>query len=405
MKSPKSTIRKWSTEAELPRRRLDYWIGAICEGFLEMTATTPVAAAFESSLESAQLGPIGVNRVRGSAQDVYRTQTAIRRSRANYYYLLCKTNGPWSVAQNGHMARVKPGDVVLVDSRRTYEFHFPTSADTVSLELAPSWVESWLADPKLVIGRPIDGEAGWGRSLSGFVREMSPELAVARPLPAQVMIDQVGALLALASGSDPASATETGLGACGRQGADRRRHCTALCRTGSDRGHDRARSRHLRANAAPQPQSRRRHVCRPAERLPDGRRRADVERASLRPAQHRRNRFARGIQRPFSFYPPVPDTPRLDAGRVAPPTCGRRDIRSLTGNASTILGVIPGWCAAPDPESRDSGFDASASPRDGGLRGLGIKRPSGCPLSAIRHRRPGLALCLQAQFSREDDHG
>ncbi len=211
MKSPESTIRKWSTEAELPRRRLDYWIGAICEGFLEMTATTPVAAVFESSLESAQLGPIGVNRVRGSAQDVYRTQTAIRRSRANYYYLLCKTNGPWSVAQNGHMARVKPGDVVLVDSRRTYEFHFPTSADTVSLELAPSWVESWLADPKLVIGRPIDGEAGWGRSLSGFVREMSPELAVARPLPAQVMIDQVGALLALASGSDPASATETGL--------------------------------------------------------------------------------------------------------------------------------------------------------------------------------------------------
>src|SRR5487761_2546691 len=27
-----------------------------------------------------------------------------------------------------------------------------------------------------------------------------------------------------------------------------------------------------------------------------------------------------------------------------------------------ILGVIPGWCAAPDPESRDSGFDASHRP-------------------------------------------
>jgi AraC-like DNA-binding protein len=209
VKSPGSTIRKWSTDAESATQRLDYWIGAICEGFLEMTVTTPVGAAFESSLESVQLGPIGVNRVRGSAQDVYRTQTEIRRSRANYYYLLCKTNGAWSVAQNGRLARVKPGDVVLVDSRQPYEFHFPVSADTVSLELAPSWVESWLTDPEQIIGRPIDGDAGWGRALSAFVREMSPELAIARPLPAQVMADQVGALLALASGSEPGGTTQT----------------------------------------------------------------------------------------------------------------------------------------------------------------------------------------------------
>ena len=210
MKSPGSAIRKWSTDAESPTRRLDYWIGAICEGFLEMTATTPVATAFESSLESAQLGPIGVNRVRGSAQDVYRSQTAIRRSRADYYYLLCKTNGAFAVGQNGHLERMKPGDVVLVDSRRPYEFHFPVSADTVSLELAPSWVESWLPDPARLIGRPIDGEAGWGRALSGFARQLSPEMAVATPLPAQIMTDQLGALLALASGSESGHATETG---------------------------------------------------------------------------------------------------------------------------------------------------------------------------------------------------
>src|SRR5258707_3358405 len=29
---------------------------------------------------------------------------------------------------------------------------------------------------------------------------------------------------------------------------------------------------------------------------------------------------------------------------------------------SSTLSVIPGWCAAPDPESRDSGFDASHRP-------------------------------------------
>jgi AraC-like DNA-binding protein len=70
-------------------------------------------------------------------------------------------------------------------------------------------VESWLPDPTQLIGRPIDGDAGWGRALSGFVRELTPEMALARPLPAQIMSDQVGALLALASGAESGHATQT----------------------------------------------------------------------------------------------------------------------------------------------------------------------------------------------------
>lgn len=205
-----SAIRTWSTECEAPERRLDYWIGAICEGFLEMSATSPVAGSFCSSLESAQLGPIGVNRVRGSAQDVFRTRQAIRRSMADYYYLLCKTDGGWSVGQNGRIRWMKTGDVVLVDSSQPYEFHFPVSADTMSLQLSRAWVECWLPDPSSILGTALDGDTGWGRALSSFVQALSPELAVNPPLPAPVMSDQLGALLALASGSATADGAATG---------------------------------------------------------------------------------------------------------------------------------------------------------------------------------------------------
>jgi len=195
---PPGTIQRWSTEVVPPRQRLDFWIGAICEGFLEMSATSPVAERFESTLESAPLGPIGVHRVRGSAQDVYRTRHAIAHSRENFFYLLCKTDAPWSAVQDGHSARLLPGDLVLVDSRRCYEFHFPRSADTVSLELPTAWVGSWLAEPARSVGRRIDGSAGWGRVLSHYVAQLSPETAAAPPLPASLMADQLGSLLALA---------------------------------------------------------------------------------------------------------------------------------------------------------------------------------------------------------------
>ena len=203
-----SGIQKWSTQVVTPEQRLDYWIGAVCEGFLEMDITSRLASDFEASLERGQLGAIGVNRVLGSSQDVYRTQSAISRSHSNYYYLLCKTDSEWSVVQHDNVSRILPGDLTLVDSRRRYEFHFPVTANTVSLELPTPWVESWIREPDKHIGKRIDGHAGWGRALSGFARQLSPEITIERPLPPQILVDQLGALLALSLGEESGSDSE-----------------------------------------------------------------------------------------------------------------------------------------------------------------------------------------------------
>ena len=220
-RSDVSRIRKWSTDDVPAAQRLDYWIGAICEGFLEMEATSPQAASFHSSLESMPLGAIGVHRVRGSAQDVFRTSRGIAKGRENYFYLLCKTDSAWSSAQAGHSARLLPGDVLLVDSRRRYEFHFPLSADTVSLELPTAWVESWLPDPSRHLAQRIDGQSGWGLALSSFAQQLSPEMAAAPPLPQALLTDQLGALLALATGGDvPAAGADPSASALRRQVTD-----------------------------------------------------------------------------------------------------------------------------------------------------------------------------------------
>ncbi|MDP9898899.1 helix-turn-helix transcriptional regulator [Variovorax ginsengisoli] len=196
---PPSTIRRWSTDEVAPAQRLDYWVDAICEGFLEMEVSSPEAAAFSSSLVSAACGRVGVNRVSGCTQDVYRTPAAIARSTNSYFYLLCKTDTPWTTEQAGRSARLLPNDVVLVDSRRCYEFHFPVSADTISLQLPPDWLASWLVDPASQVAHRIDGQAGWGLALSSFARALSPESAAAAPLPHDVLSDQLGALLAMAT--------------------------------------------------------------------------------------------------------------------------------------------------------------------------------------------------------------
>lgn len=201
------SLRQWSTQTVAPAQRLDYWVSAVCEGFLEMDVARVHGGGFDGELTSAPLGPVGLNRVRGSAQQVYRRPSAIARSPAHYLYLLCKTDTAWTAQQQGRGARLLPGDLVLVDSRRCYEFHFPQCADTLSLQLPTAWAEAWLPDTDAVTATRIDGRQGWGQALGSFVRQLQPELAAAPPLPAPLLADQLGALLALvAADLAPASA-------------------------------------------------------------------------------------------------------------------------------------------------------------------------------------------------------
>ncbi|MFT3953527.1 MAG: helix-turn-helix domain-containing protein [Piscinibacter sp.] len=199
---------RWSTDAAPAGGQMDYWIGAVCEAFLEMQVSSAVPADFRAELNSAPLGALQLNRVNGSAQDVYRTPRAVARSRQDFFYLLCKTDSAWSAAQGDRHARLQPGDLLLVDSRRCYEFHFERSCDTVSIELPTAWVEQWLPDPGAICGRRIDGQQGFGAALSAFTRALQPELALAPPAPAALLTDQLGALLALACGGEAPRAHE-----------------------------------------------------------------------------------------------------------------------------------------------------------------------------------------------------
>jgi len=187
---------RWSTEAVAAGERLDYWVGAICECFLEMEASSPTPGRFGCELLSAPLHGLRVNRVRGSAQDVFRTRSAISRSRQNFYYLLCKESTPCHVLQQGARAdRLLPGDLALIDSRHCYELHFPETVDVFSIQLPTAWLETWLPDPGPHLGRRIDGGLGWGFALSAYVRQLSAPIGA---LPASLVADHLGSLLSLA---------------------------------------------------------------------------------------------------------------------------------------------------------------------------------------------------------------
>lgn len=208
-------MRQWSTDAVLPQQRLDYWVGAICEAFLEMDCSSRQARAFDGALTSVPCDAIAFNQVRATTQDVYRTPAAIARGRQHPFYLITQLRSSWHVRQGGHLTQLRPGDAVLVDSAQAYELHFPESVECLSIQLPRAWAGGWLAQLDARLPRVAARDRGWGRALSALCLQLGEEPRLADGYPATLLGDQVGAMLAAAL--EPAvAATPEALGLAAR---------------------------------------------------------------------------------------------------------------------------------------------------------------------------------------------
>lgn len=199
-------MREWSTDCVGAAQRLDYWVGAICEAFLEMDCSSREAPSFDGALCSLPVDTLVLNRVRASTQDVYRTDGAIARGAHHPFYLIAQSDSAWHVRQGGQVAHLRPGDVVLVDSAHRYELHFPHSVRCLSVQLPRAWVGQWLAQPDAPAPRVVWRDSGWGRSLSALSLQLAEDPASALAMPPAVFTQHLGALLSAAL--EPARAPE-----------------------------------------------------------------------------------------------------------------------------------------------------------------------------------------------------
>jgi AraC family transcriptional regulator, positive regulator of tynA and feaB len=192
------SVRRWSTEAVAGAQRLDYWVGAVCEAFLEMDCSSSQARTFEGELTSVAADVLSFNQVVASTQDVFRTPAAIARGDQHPFYLIAQHGSAWHVRQLGHAAHLRAGDAVLVDSAQPYELHFPESLTVMSIALPRHWVGRWLAQVESAAPRMVAHERGWGQALSALCLQFAREPLLVTGCPPALLSDHLGAMLAAA---------------------------------------------------------------------------------------------------------------------------------------------------------------------------------------------------------------
>lgn len=113
--------------------------------------------------------------------------------------LVYARRGAHKTLMGGKRFTVETGQFVLLDNTRFYQMEMDTAHEAIDLMMPQGWLEKYLPDPEALLARPISAKTGWGAPLGSLIETMLVGLDTS-PLPRSLIAEQVGALLALATG-------------------------------------------------------------------------------------------------------------------------------------------------------------------------------------------------------------
>jgi len=190
-------IVRLSTRDIPPADRLNYanWIvsEAEADGAAPIEVSTADPSEFELEATALVLPAVTIVAMSGSPQHALR-RFVTRRTVERTFGLDLVFSGS-THATHGTRYRLGPGDLHFTDSRHPFDYDFLTNWKEVYVRLSEQFVRRWVRNPIVLEGRL--GDSQWGRVLASYMSPLSPEFVVHAPLPQAVLIDQLGALLAL----------------------------------------------------------------------------------------------------------------------------------------------------------------------------------------------------------------
>ena len=198
VEQPIRPIQSFSTRCVPEAKRFDYWIHVLGQSLWPVTKWT-VPPDFNVQLQEANLGCLTLTSEIISPHDSHRTPSDVENS-GDRCFLLFANKSSWIVAHRDGCERYDPGEAVIVDSRGELLTKAPSGFQGPIIKLPEHWVRTWLPNPELVVGRRITWDSKWGQAFLSMVSQFTPEFASAPPLPHGVLVDQLGAMLALITG-------------------------------------------------------------------------------------------------------------------------------------------------------------------------------------------------------------
>ena len=151
-------------------QRLEYWIDAICQVFVQLECDIDEEASdFAGRVQRDQLADLRLSVVTADAQLVCRTPQLISRATEDFLLVSIQRAGTGIVRQDGREARLSSGDFALYDSTRPYQLSFSDSFEQVVLMLPGELLRGHVKHAEALTATAISGREGAGHLLLNMI--------------------------------------------------------------------------------------------------------------------------------------------------------------------------------------------------------------------------------------------
>ncbi|MBS1240407.1 MAG: AraC family transcriptional regulator [Proteobacteria bacterium] len=211
---PKSFVAhgvEWSSEGIGRQEAVDSWR----KYFAERQETPVEISVFESDgfparLVSRGVGQLRLLHLRAPAQKVVHRAIEQELAAADHLiHLIYSIRGTFHGRAEGLSFTVEPGEFVLIDNSRLFEFDMFTPHEAIDLIVPRPWLERFVPDPLAHVGRPVPMDRGWAPPLASMLLTIAHE-GEDCPLPRPLVAEQLGNLVALAIGTRETVASRPG---------------------------------------------------------------------------------------------------------------------------------------------------------------------------------------------------
>lgn len=116
----------YSTTGVEPARRFEYWIDVVCRHCIPAASRQLGNAPFDGQLAVSSVGAVDISKMMAPLHWWSRDATHLRRGPDDDLWIGYMVDGQAIVRQHGRDAHVGPGDLVLYDAGRPFEFTLET---------------------------------------------------------------------------------------------------------------------------------------------------------------------------------------------------------------------------------------------------------------------------------------
>jgi AraC-like DNA-binding protein len=189
----------WSSQGLVPTEALRHWQQWVHNTLAPNHIEAPDAGSFFAHWKSHALGPVKLVAFEASPQHVVHRGDGGGRFGEPTFQLVYSRKESFVTRVGSARFTVNPGEFVLLDNAQPYEMWMDAAHEAIDLIMPWSWLQRHLPDPLPCVGRVFSGSSGWGLPLGSLLTTMSRELS-GSAVPRTHLADQVGSLLALATG-------------------------------------------------------------------------------------------------------------------------------------------------------------------------------------------------------------